>query len=274
MSRFFLRISRGCIAVTAISAVGLITSVAKGQQMGGQKSYQQQWIANNNNMGIKADDLELMFSGPVGNAKLSGNPGLSGQTTTVNNAMSYTFNGLGVNDGTEVNVRWSSTAMPPPTITGGNWTVGGLPIKAISQANMNIMGRPAQITYNDYIASATFTNDQDFAVSYTNVTAYIDSDPSNFNIDDFDTASGTQVNTVPSSFTLAAAGDPGDSMTYALGTINPDDYELVFATAAPSSDPSDAFPNAAAAMLPEPTMGLSLLLVVPLLAGRRKKRGL
>ncbi len=233
--------------------------------------YFQQSILNNS--GVPCDDLELMFSSAITNMRVTGNPGAGG-SVVANSATSYTVTGLSISDSTEVNVRWKSSGTPNATISGGTWTVAGLPAMTISQSNMNLMGRPAQITYGQYRASATFTNDQDFAVTYTNVAGYIDNNVSNYNIDNFDTPTGTQVLSLASSFVLAPAGDPGDSITYDLGTVNPNDYELVLATAAASSNPANSFPDASAAMVPEPGSGLLVLAIVPMLLIRPLARRL
>jgi hypothetical protein len=262
-SRSFVLARRGIIGITVGLAVACLASPARAV------SYTQQWIANNS--GVQATDLELMFSAAVQNMKLSGNPGLSGANVMVGTPSSnWSATGLRVNDGTEVNIRWASNNVPPPTITGGNWTQNGNPVKAISPANNNIMGRPAQITYNQFTAQATFTNDQPFAESYTNVAAYVDNNPANYNIDAFDTPSGTQVGST-TSFTLAPSGSPGDTMTFNLGTVNPNDYELVLATVAASSTPTITFDNAASAMVPEPASGLFALCGVPMLLRRRRR---
>jgi hypothetical protein len=252
------------VAVLVAITIGLISSNAWAV------TYTQQWIANDS--GVQATDLELMFSAAVQNMKLAGNPGLSGANIMVGNPSSnWSATGLRVNNGTEVNVRWASNNVPPPTITGGNWTQNGVAVRAISQANGNIMGRPAEITYNQFQGLVSFLNDQSFPMTYTNVSAYVDNDPSNFNIDNFDTTpTGQLVSGIPSSFTLAPSGSPGDSVSYSLGTVIPGDYDVVFATAAPSSNPSDALPNAVATMVPEPTMGFLALGGVCMLLRRRK----
>ena len=138
--------------------------------------YQKQWIANNT--GQKANDLELTFSGPITNVKNSGNPG-SGGTTTANTADDYTITGLSINSGTELQLRWgaSDNVKPPPTIINPSyWTFNGANI-----GNVTLMGTPAKITYNQYVASATFTNDSATnTLDYTKVALYADNTARNY----------------------------------------------------------------------------------------------
>jgi hypothetical protein len=167
-----------------------------------------------------------------------------------------------------VNLRWASNANPQPTISSANWTQGGVNVKAINGANGNLIGTPANITYNAFHAFATITNSEAVAVSYSNVNLYVDADSSNYTLDNFDTAGGTQVGS-NISFSL----NPGDSQVFDLGIVDPSKYELVTGTGSSSSINTDfTFDMAEANMVPEPGVGALIVGAIFLIrAGKRTR---
>lgn len=251
------------IAITAaLGAVGVMhTQGAEAGVViaGAATTYTQQWIKNN--AGAAQTNMELTFTAPITNAKVKG-VGTAGATVTANTAKSYTITGINIANGSEIDLRWATNAKPPAKLSTSKWTPSNLNIGA---AWNNLPAPPVQITYNKYIASATFSNDSTGSVDYTNVQLFANATGSNFDLDDFDTTSGTQVGTT--SFILG----PGDSRVVPIGAINPDAYALVLATAAYDSDPTTTFDMATGASAPEPVELCALALGGLVLLRKRRR---
>ena len=202
--------------------------------------YFQQSILNNS--GVPCDDLELMFSSAITNMRVTGDP--YGGSVMANSATSYTVTGLSISDSTEVNLRWKSSGTPNATISGGTWTVAGFPVMTISQANMNLMDiRRRSRTGNIAPRPHSPTTRTSPSPTRTSRATSITTSPIIISTTSTPQPARAEVLSLASSFVLAPAGDPGDSITYDLGTVNPNDYELVLATAAASSNPANSFPE-------------------------------
>jgi hypothetical protein len=137
--------------------------------------------------------------------------------------------------------------------TTSYWTLDGTKTN-----NVTIEGNPIKVGFligpgGTTDAYAQFTNPEPYSETYTGVALYTNNTDSNYNLDNFTTLTGTLVSGIPSTFELGAAGTSTDSMTFSFGSIDPGGYELALGVVAPTSNLSDAFPEATAnAVLPEP----------------------
>lgn len=249
------------LAAGAASAFGAATWA--GQLVLGQVVqpgvYFRQDVANNT--GAAANDLAITFSGQISGMKVSpyGSPGgtYAGTLQPAPPAAANTYlvpstAGMSVRGGSEAQVRWRDVAgTTPSTITGGTWTVNG--VAAAANPTPATMGGVIGITRDQFtgVASVTFTNSEPFAVNYTNVAYWVNNSLDNYTIDSFDIPTGSSVPD-SSSFSLAASGNPSDSLTVSLGTVDTVGYELVTATVAAQSAPSTTYTLGAAAAAPEP----------------------
>jgi len=126
------------------------------------------------------------------------------------------------------------------------------------------LGAPPSIDFSDGVAFALFTDPDSVPITYTDITASLNADPTTFNLDQFDMPTGKDLVTVL--FSPITVVDADHPVLLTLGSVIPGDYELVTATAATVSNPSDTFSVGSAALVPEPSMfpllGLCFLAVM------------
>jgi hypothetical protein len=137
--------------------------------------------------------------------------------------------------------------------TSSSWTLNGM-----TTNNVTVEGNPIKVGFlngpgGTTDAYAQFTNPEPYSETYTGVALYVNNTNGNYNLDNFTTPTGALVSGIPSTFELGAAGTSTASMTFSFGSISTGGYELASGVVAPTSNLSDAFPEATAnAVVPEP----------------------
>jgi len=205
----------------------------------------------------QANDLTVQFvRGAVTSVVLSTDAGkVTGKVATDGMSATFATGDISVGPGKEPILKFEKKdqTQQVEVATSSMWSFQGVDIGSITK-----VGSPMGILFNTSTgqATASFFDNETFAVTYSNIQMFSDNKIANLNIDQFDVPTGTQVTGLPVSITL----QPGQSMTLSFGVVNPQGYELASADAAATGTPNDLFRIESAAAVPEPA-SLPLLVI-------------
>lgn len=228
-----------------------------------------------NNTGATANDISVTWPQGVGPVQVQ-DPSKTKFPATAQNQPPRTWlvnqgQGMSVPAGGVGNVSWQYNFNPPVAISGGNWTNNGANIGAITPGRGgNVIGAPVKISKDDFNKKLTFnfTNPESFPVNYASVNIWVDNSMANFDINNFDTPTGTQVES-NGSFTLGPAGGGSDTLALTFSYLSSSSYGLV--TAVVSDPPSGTSSSLETADVPEPA-ALGLFTLIATILARPKRR--
>jgi hypothetical protein len=202
-----------------------------------------------NTTGGDVNDAVIQFNGHITKVKMGGATGVINSGVTQDSAefAQDTFGTLG-DDGT-INVDYSTNGKS--TILGGSsqWTYNGT-----NKGTIKTVGKPMQV--DGPLAIIDFFNPDPVPIVYSGIAVWVNNDLTGYNIDQFFTPTGTLITGLPTTITL----NPGQSAELSFGPTSDIGYDLVLATVADVSDPTNLF-NVVDATLPTPEPSSLLLLI-------------